>query len=135
MRHMIEKSVAGDDRGFTIVEVMIAIAIFSIGVLAVTQMQVRALNAGRQSFNQTEAAMWAANQAEAFIALPFDDPALAVGATGNAPMGSGGMYQVAWAVAGLAADPGTRIIQITVAWNDRNVAKNLVFDYVKSDGI
>ncbi|WP_459924376.1 type IV pilus modification PilV family protein [Desulfatiferula olefinivorans] len=128
---MIENHVADGERGFTIVEVMIAIVIFSIGVLAVAQMQVRALNAGRQSFNQTEAAMWAANQAETFVSLPFTDPALA---NGTNTVGDG-MYQLNWTVSQPGADPGTLLIQITVTWNDRNVAKNLVFDYVKVQGI
>lgn len=60
-----------DNRGFTLIEVLIAVAIFSIGFLAVGLMQLNGLNATTASRRTTEAMEVATRQAEALMALPF----------------------------------------------------------------
>ena len=49
----IHKHTDNRNRGYTLIEVMIAIAIFSIGFLAVGSMQIRATRTGVSSRNQT----------------------------------------------------------------------------------
>ena len=66
------KSDALDERGFTFVEVLIVIAIFSIGVLAVAIMQVAAINTNASARMSGEATALAANQLEALMALNYD---------------------------------------------------------------
>ncbi len=59
--------------GFTLIEVMIAMAIFSIGILAVFSMQIRAISQNSAARWQTEATALAAQQMELLMALPFDN--------------------------------------------------------------
>ena len=66
------KSDALDERGFTFVEVLIVIAIFSIGVLAVAIMQVAAINTNASARMSGEATALAANQLEALMALNYE---------------------------------------------------------------
>ena len=61
-----------DERGFTFVEVLIVIAIFSIGVLAVAVMQVTAINTNTSARLSGEATALAANQLEALMNLNYE---------------------------------------------------------------
>ncbi|MGD8345107.1 MAG: type IV pilus modification protein PilV [Desulfobacterales bacterium] len=61
-------------RGFTLIEVLIAMAIFAIGILAVTTMQMRSINQNASARLQTEATTLAADWMEQLLALPYDDP-------------------------------------------------------------
>ncbi len=62
------------DDGFTLIEVLIAIAIFSIGILAVASLQTYALTQTRSSRITTECLTLATQHAERLMALPFYDP-------------------------------------------------------------
>ncbi|MEJ2729949.1 MAG: type II secretion system protein [Deltaproteobacteria bacterium] len=61
-----------DDRGFTFVELLIVIAIFSIGILAVASMQVTAINANASARMSGEATALAASQIETLMASDYD---------------------------------------------------------------
>ena len=65
-----------DDRGFTFVEVLVVIAIFSIGVLAVASMQVTSIHANASARMFGEATALAANQLETLMASDYTDDAL-----------------------------------------------------------
>lgn len=59
--------------GFTIIEVLIAIAIFAVGMLAVGLMQINALTNTNSARRTTEALTMAEEQAEWLRSLPFYD--------------------------------------------------------------
>lgn len=63
-----------NSRGFTLIEVLIAMAIFAVGILAVTTMQMRSINQNASARLQTEATNLAADWMEQLLALPYDDP-------------------------------------------------------------
>jgi len=65
------KTYPADERGFTFIEVLIVIAIFSIGVLAVAVMQVTAINTNAAARLSGEATALASNQLEALMALDY----------------------------------------------------------------
>ena len=65
-----------DNRGFTFVELLMVIAIFSIGILAVASMQVTSINANSSARMSGEATALAANQLETLMASGYDDDAL-----------------------------------------------------------
>jgi len=60
-----------NQNGFTLIEAMIAIGIFSIGFLAVASLQVNALNSTTSSRKTTEAMELASRQAEVFRGASF----------------------------------------------------------------
>lgn len=64
-------------RGFTIIEVLIALAIFSIGMLAVSMLQINGLMSTASARRVSEAMNIAQTQAETLMAIPFylDDSA------------------------------------------------------------
>jgi len=67
-------------KGFTLVEILIAMAIFSIGFLAIATMQIHSINGNSSSRRITEGTMLAETQLERLMELPYDhndlDPGL-----------------------------------------------------------
>jgi type IV pilus assembly protein PilV len=64
-----------DDRGFTFVELLIVIGIFSIGILAVASMQVTTIHANSSARMSGEATVLAANKIEELMASDYDTDA------------------------------------------------------------
>jgi type IV pilus assembly protein PilV len=62
-----------DDRGFTFVELLIVIGIFSIGILAVASMQVTSIHANSSARMSGEATVLAANQIEELMASDYNN--------------------------------------------------------------
>ena len=71
-----KKKNAKKETGFTIVELMVAIVVFSIGLLAVSSMQVGAIKCNSTANGITQGATWAENQVERLIGLAYNDPEL-----------------------------------------------------------
>lgn len=111
----------GDSKGFTLIEVLVAMAIFSIGILAVGSMQLSATRGSSSARLSTEAVSIAQSQAESLILLPYNSaPALDVGPHGPNPVG---VYQVSWDVWDTATGPtpwgiipatNTKVIEVKV---------------------
>jgi type IV pilus assembly protein PilV len=79
-------------QGYTLIEVMIAIAIFSIGFLAVGSMQLTAMRTGVNSRSQTTVLSIAKDRAEELEVLPYTHADLAGSAapgTTHAPTADG----------------------------------------------
>lgn len=62
--------------GFTLLEVLVALLIFSIGLLAAASMQVMAIRGNYHSAALTEASYWATGQMERLLSKDFTDPEL-----------------------------------------------------------
>ena len=65
--------------GFTIVEVLMAMAVFLVGVLAVLMMQIKAINTNSSARSVTENYTWAMDKVEELLALDYSDAALSNG--------------------------------------------------------
>lgn len=65
---MVDSKCFGNTRGFTIIEVLIALAIFSIGILAVGSMQINAASGNRKAQSVTYRAKWALDRIEWLLA-------------------------------------------------------------------
>lgn len=115
------------NQGYTLIEVLIAIAVFSIGILAVAAMQTTSVQGNASARRVTEATALAENQIESLLELPYDDndldPAL------NPHEVTQGPYTINWNVtdSDLDADGANdaKIISVTVNWSyrgNRNVS-------------
>ena len=72
-----------NEAGFTLLEVMIAITVLTVGLLAVAGMQTAAIRGNDKAYRVTEGTTWAQDRLELLVALPYDDTRLAIG-TGKA---------------------------------------------------
>ena len=100
---------AKNNKGFTIVEVMIGMAIFAIGYLAVASMQIIAIKGDTSARKTTEAATLAADRLETLIVIPFEN------IESGGPI-SEGAYSVRWQVAPDTPLLNTKTIVVTVSW-------------------
>lgn len=128
--------------GFTLIEVLIAMAIFSIGILAVGAMQLSSTNGSTSARIFTESSVWTQDNVEMLMQLPYDDPQLAVGNHAATPIANAANYSVEYTVwnnaggaiagartamlIGVTPSPGTKIIEVTVTGRD-NQSSTLVF--------
>jgi type IV pilus assembly protein PilV len=94
--HSIDRTRA--QHGFTLLEVMIALAIFAIGILAVSAMQINSINVNAGARMQTEATTLATDAMERLLALPYDHSQLDADVTLNPHSQVVGAYTVQWRV-------------------------------------
>jgi type IV pilus modification protein PilV len=65
-----------NEEGFTIIEVLMAICIFAIGMLAVATMQYSAIRVNSSANHLTERTNYAMDQMEKLMSRPYNDPTL-----------------------------------------------------------
>lgn len=66
--------------GFTLIEITIAMAILSVGILGVAGMQLSAMNGNRNAGNITSNATWTVTRIEDLMTLAYTDTDIAAGA-------------------------------------------------------
>ena len=117
---MIKRPVNGkNDTGFSLIELLIAMCVFALGMLAAASMQYSAVRNNTTGNTATQANMLAKATLEMLKSQDIESSALAVGdyvdpspvdANGN----PGGIYNRTWRIDPLGAS--TRRISVTVAW-------------------
>ena len=100
-----------NDQGFTLVEVMIAVSIFSIGFLAIAMLMVTAIQSNSGARKLTEASTFAQDKMEVLLTLPLTDPNLTTGNHNDPGNPVNGIYNISWNISG--SD-----ITVSVNWND-----------------
>lgn len=111
----IENERSGGSQGFTLIEMLMAIAIFSIGILAVFSMQISAINGDAAARMRTEATILAAALAEEEMSLNYDN----VVSEGPAKVG---VYTWKIDVQNDSPMTSTKTINVTVCWRDNQPA-------------
>jgi type IV pilus assembly protein PilV len=122
--------------GFSLLEVLIALVILAIGLLAVAQMQITAIKSNAYGSGMTSASSLASNTIERLMALPFTDPALLPtiapppapdvtnGTTDGIGLVEGGVnnqgYTRVYWVQGDTPRAGLSQITVRVVWTDSN---------------
>lgn len=129
--------------GFTLVEIMIAMAVFAVGVLALATMQVSSIRGNASSESITEAGNLASAQIETLMALSYMDNALSDsnndGSAGLARTGAAadhqqtqGRYVICWNVAQDVPATNNKTLNIIVTWNERGVGKTFSLRAVRA---
>ncbi|MBW1957444.1 MAG: prepilin-type N-terminal cleavage/methylation domain-containing protein [Deltaproteobacteria bacterium] len=107
------------EEGFTLLEVIIAISIFSIGLLAIAAMQTSAIRVNSSAAKITELNTWGMDKLEELMGLSYTDPLLdPAGNTHQDPQNADGVT-VRWDITDgdtttSTPTPNTKLIVITV---------------------
>ncbi len=131
------------ETGFTIVEVMIAILIFSSGILSAASMQTTSLLGNSSSMKFTEASQLATNLAEGINLMSYATLTEGISETEEKvseteSIGSNGeVFTTSWVVGPENSYSGAntfkaRELTVTVTWNDHNSVKNTIITFIKS---
>jgi len=113
--------------GLTLLEVMIALVILSIGLLALSGMQITSINANGSGFKSTTAVSLADQRMQQLKNLSFSDPSLTAGAHAETPLKvsvgtsdgvHGVVYNRSYTVTDSSPIAGVKLIAYTVTWTD-----------------
>ena len=102
------------DQGFTLIEVLIALTIFAVGLLAVAAMQTSAITVNSTADQMTTRMTWAQDKLEELMALPYTDSQLQEAGSPFQEMTPDGIYTISWTVADDTLITGTKLITVTV---------------------
>ena len=122
---------AGKESGFTLLEVIVAIAILTVGLLAVGAMQTSAVGGNLSAYRTSEAVTLAQDRMEQLLFKPYTDASLNVG-TGKAdpsppaPRNFTITYDVE-SVAGINA----KLITVKVTVSEKRVTRTISLKCVK----
>ncbi|MEA3359635.1 MAG: prepilin-type N-terminal cleavage/methylation domain-containing protein [Thermodesulfobacteriota bacterium] len=143
------------DNGFTLIEILIAISILSIGIFSVASMQISAIKGNSSADRLTRATTIAQDKIEQLISVPYNNadlqdingdgnaglrnpfpplPALAIPDTNTYPTDyqiTDGEYTVYWNIS--VDDPmdNNKIINVIVTWPYKGTTRNVVIRYIK----
>lgn len=118
-------------QGLTLIEVLIALAVFSIGILAIGSMQIKSINGNASARMQTEATAYAVDRVERLLALPYDDPNL--DELNNPHQVIDESYTIVWNVTDDVPINDTKTIKISVT-PANPTAKTVSLSFIKGQG-
>lgn len=134
-KHRIENCIDENNRetGFTLIEVMIALCVFLIGVLAIASVQTSSTGANTTARMVTRASTYAVDQMERLLNMNYANAALANGATGNRTEGP---YIISWSVQNNPGTANTRFVTVNVTSNHPSIRRrNITLISLKSQSM
>jgi prepilin-type N-terminal cleavage/methylation domain-containing protein len=105
--------------GFTLIEVLIALTIFAVGLLAVAAMQNSAVKMNSTADKLTNLSIRGMDKIEELFALPYADPSL--DSAENPHQEMSGNYTVSWTVIDDNPMTNTKNITVTVAGRGKSI--------------
>lgn len=117
-RDLVERTAAVGStypNGFTLLEVLAAMVIFSMGILALAGLQITTINGNARARMQTEATAIGVRTLERLLSLPFDhDDLLPTADPHWLPASASRPYTVGWTVTDATPLSGTKRVRVTV---------------------
>ena len=158
----MNKIIQKNQDGFTLIEILIGMTVFAIGILGVAAMQLAAIKGNSYSSHLSEASTFTQNKIEEIILLDYDDPVLLDDdgdgiddgiddGNGTAGLDDGGspgdtpdqQYQSTGATGvqydtycNIAVDEptaGSKTIRLITTWTEKGATKTVTIDYIKAD--
>lgn len=142
---MIDKN---RQQGFTLIEVLIAMTLLVIGILAVASMQIASLGGNNLASRVTEATTWVGDEIETIMSRPYthadlDDDNLngvagldhtdTAGSLADGGPVVQGDFTIFWNVANDTPKADCKTIRVLVRRLDKGVPKTVSFDYLKAN--
>lgn len=105
------------NEGFTLLEVMIALVILSVGLLGLAALQLVAVKSNAFSSEMTYATMLAQQHAEILKSRAYTDADLTAGSHSAVGSSKGVQYTVTWNVTDNSPDTDMKTVNLTVTWS------------------
>ena len=132
-----DKHILTDTKGFTLIEVVIAMAILSIGILAIASLQISAVQNNGLGNLITQATMLAQEKMESLksatnIAALTDGSDTGIDHYGE----SGGIFNRSWTISNPLGGSSSRQIEIAVQWNKGGTNREVILAAItRGDGL
>ncbi len=128
MNNRFGKNMRPSQQGFTLIEVMIAMVILGIGILAIVGLQTKNMSYNASSKRQTEGYTWAMDQIERLLALPYTSSQLSVQGSptvvGDGHTVTRAPFSLEWDVIDNSANiQNSKVVNVFVRWNGREVSR------------
>ena len=153
LKKLTESSKNSCNQGCTLIELLIAMAIFAIGILAVGSMQITAVNTNARARNSMTVVTMAKDRAEELTALAYDHADLVGSADPGTPhtpaagadgidndedgqideAGETGQVSIRWNVIDDQPLPGTKSIRVTVVRTVGTNQRRATLDLIKAN--
>ena len=104
--------------GFTLIEVLLALTIFAIGILAIAGLQIKSINQNSAARLQSEATTVAVDCMERLMSLPYEHPQLDEGS--GVQQDQVGPYTVFWEITDESPISWCKTIDVWVTSNNPN---------------
>ena len=119
------------EAGFTLLEVIIAISILTVGLLGVATMQTAAIRGNDAAYRITESVTWAQDRLEHLLALPYDS--LSIGPDQTDPFGDPEItYDVEYPIVDGETNENLKKVKVSVKRNNRGATKTRSLSSIKS---
>jgi type IV pilus assembly protein PilV len=124
-------------QGFTLIEVLVSMAIFSIGMLGIINMQILSTVTNVQSRGMTEGVIVAQNKIEELMGKVYSSNDLCDGSIDpdcnpHEDTTSNARYWTEWTVEENIPFDGTKTIHMTVNWTRKGIDQGFTIDAVKT---
>ncbi|MEW6289302.1 MAG: prepilin-type N-terminal cleavage/methylation domain-containing protein [Thermodesulfobacteriota bacterium] len=142
------KIIRTDQAGFTLLEVLIAVVIFTIGILSVNAMQIASIGGNFTANRITESTSWASDRVESLLGLDYDDAALndgdADGDAGLTDTGASadgnltspdGNYTIYWNISEDSPFTGVKTVNVIITTLEKGATKSVTMTYIKADSV
>jgi type IV pilus assembly protein PilV len=127
MQNKRYKNILNSSRGFSLLEVLLGITVFMIGMLGVTALNISSLKSNTFSGNMSEAVIIAGDKLEKLMAIDFEDGDLAAGDHSESYVAKNNLtYTVSWNV--VADEPlpeKTKTVNVAVAWDIKGITRTM----------
>ena len=128
MRKKFIHRIVQNTKGFSLLEVLLGVTVFMIGMLGVTALNISSLKSNTFSGNMSEAVIIAGDRLEILMARDFGDASLTEGdhLDGLNPVGRNKMYYVSWNVTD--DEPllkETKTVNVIVEWYIKDVKRTM----------
>jgi len=133
-----DKSLINYHQGFTLIELVVAILIFAIGIIGISKMQIMAVQANAFSMQLTDANNVAKNTIERIMDLPLTsntfggETALTATSTFSSPgvTASHIVYYPSWSVSQIAGT-NSRQVNVLLTWNEKTIPHSITISFFK----
>ncbi len=125
-----------DEKGLTLLEVLVGMVVLSLGLLALAKMQITAIQVNAASGRLTQGTAFAQDKVEQLMALPYADAKL----DDQTPVGEfttytetrpAQGYTITWTVDQDTPAVGVKTINLKVTWSNRGRQKTFLLAFFK----
>ncbi len=131
MRKQTVSRLGDAEKGFTLIEVGIALLILVLGIVGVAKMQSEAMKGSSFSMDMTDGVNLAQDEVEFLKSLSSSSTSLGLGMHSTSPITSnlGRTYNVSWLVTQLST--GVLKIDVTSTWQEKGNTHSVTISFIK----